>query len=185
MDKTLREKIENLANVAKVIFCKPLAEEEIQKIESRLQLLLPEEYKEFLKNFGCADGVGLEIMGRTTREGHILPSGEESMSALGRTLALREDFPKFPRNCIAIEYDGGDGYYCVVCGRNDYGKVVYWDMYLEPEQAYPNEPKPEWYEKHPNEPKVDFWVEAPDFWTYLIKRLRETMQKAKPDECKS
>jgi len=185
MDKQLKEKIQQLAKEAKVKFGKPLTLEEIQETETKLRLKIPQEYRDFLEIFGCMQGVGLEVLGRAPDRFTVRrPTGEIRGSALGRTLDLREAYPTFPKNCIAIEFDGGEGWYCIVCGGEDHGKVIYWDMWCDPEQAYPNIPKPEWFKKHPNwakghitGKKEDFWVEAFDFWSWLIKRLEETKRE--------
>jgi hypothetical protein len=190
MEEKLKQKILALCKAKKVRVGEPLTPKDIERIESKLGFEIPQEYKDFLATFGSLTGFGLEIMGNVPPEskGHILPCGEESLSALGTTLDLRERFLTFPRNCIAIEYDGGDGYYCLVCSGKDYGKVIFWDMWCDPKQAYPNIPTPEWFKKHPNwargapeknipphltGKKEDFWVEGFDFWHYVILRLQK------------
>lgn len=191
MDEKLKEKIKQLAKEARVKFGQPLSSKEIQEMENKLQLTLPKEYKEFLEEFGCVET--LEILGSapSSLKRYRLPSGEELWSALGMTLDTR-GYSTFPKNCVVVQDDGGGGYYCVVCGGRDHGKVIYWDSDCDPEQAYPNIPKPEWFERHPNwargDPekgipphptgkKEDFWVEALDFWSWLIQQLEERKRK--------
>jgi len=42
----------------------PMKLEEIQEMEGRLGVKLPEEYREFLKIFGCIDLFGVDILGQ-------------------------------------------------------------------------------------------------------------------------
>jgi hypothetical protein len=128
---------------------------------------------------------GLEILGSVSPfgKGHLRPDGIEQLSALGMTLWLRED-PFFSKNCVVLLDDVGEGYYCLVCSGKDYGKVIYWDKWCDPKEAYPNIPKPEWFEKHPNwsgghitGKKEDFWVEELDFWIWLIKMLEKDSKR--------
>jgi hypothetical protein len=192
MDEKLKEKIIQLAKEMNVQFGEPLSIKEIERIESKLGLHIPKEYKEFLETFGCVED--FEVLGSCPKllKKYRHSSGEELWSALGHTLYLREEYSTFPKNCIAIKYDGHTGYYCIVCGGKDHGRVIYWDPWCDPEQAYPNIPKPEWFEKHPNwarghptGKKEDFWVDALDFWSWLIERFeeyREIMREEKGDK---
>jgi hypothetical protein len=189
MDEKLKEKIIQLAKEAEVYFGEPLSKEEIERMESKLGLTLPKEYKEFLETFGCIER--LEVLGSCPKrlKKYRHSSGEELWSALGLTLSLREDYSTFPKNCVAIMYDQHSGYYCVVCGGKDHGKVIYWNPWCDPEQAYPNIPKPEWFEENPDwaqghltGKKEDFWVEGLDFWSWLIKTLEENAARIKKEK---
>jgi len=132
---------------------------EIQEMEVELNLEFPKEYKEFLQTFGWIDSVQ-EIFGG----GRNIP---KEFSIVEETLSLRSDYPDtFPRNVIAVYHDGRGNYDCIVCSGQDTGKVIFWQHDVNPDERYP---------KHP-EGKPDFWLEGPDFWTWLLEMLQMTKE---------
>jgi hypothetical protein len=171
---------------------KPLISSEIEAMEEKLGFTFPKEYKEFLEIFGYLDpGWGNEILGKVpprlksdpNNPKHLV-DGFPKWSVAGQTFYLRKGYSTFPKNCAAISFDGGDGWYCIVCEGKDKGKVIYWDSYCDPKQVYPNIPTPEWFIKHPNwdaihvtKKKEDFWVEGLDFWSWLLKETKERKRR--------
>lgn len=140
----------------------PLTTEEIQEIEEKLKVKLPEEYKEFLQTFGSLSVVGLQMI-----DGH---------SVIKETRKLREYYPKtFSYNLIPIEEDGYGNYYCVVCDGKDRGKIIFWQHDVYPDQVYPN---------YPPDKDSDFWIESPDFWTWLLERLQLIKKEEKEEKQK-
>jgi hypothetical protein len=62
-----------------------------------------------------------------------------------------------------INGDGYGNYYCIVCNGKDNGKVIFWQHDAPSEEVYPRYP----------EGQPDFWIEGPDFWTWLLKKLQQ------------
>jgi len=126
--------------------------QEIEKIEHKLEVSFPNEYKEFLQNFGWIS-IG-EIA-------EIADLG----SNLEETLQLREGYgDKFSKNLVPLHDDGFGNYHCLVCGGKDNGKVIFWQHDVYEGQEYHNIPPGK---------LEDFWIEASDFWTWLLERLEE------------
>ena len=98
----------------------PATEKEVEEMEEQLDLEFPEEYKEFLREFGYLDVPACEgIRGK---------SDNKYKSTKDTTLKLRKEWPDntFPKNVISIESDGFGNEYCLVCKGDDYGKVIFW-----------------------------------------------------------
>jgi len=130
----------------------------IQEVEKSLGLELPEEYKEFLQKIGWI--FGIEYGGLN--------------SAIKMTLQLRENYAdKFSKNLIPLHGDGYGNYHCLVCGGKDNGRVIFWQHDVYDGQEYPNIP--------PGKPE-DFWIEAPDFWTWLLERLEEKYKEKEEEK---
>lgn len=164
---TKQEKIEKIKKLITRLRLNPspgLTEEEIQKNEETLGLKYPEQYKEFLRMYGWL------LVG----EGHL--GGKEGVE---EALKLQKYHAKdFPKNLIPLDDNGSGDYYCLVCGGEDHGKVIFWQHDAPDEYTYPNIPDEDWFKQHPdwaknhiNDKKKDFWVEALDFWTWLLNRL--------------
>jgi len=139
---------------------RPMSAKEIQEMEKTLGLKLPQEYKEFLQTFGSLGVVRMEI--------------EDGYSVVKETLSLRENYPdRFPNNLVAVYGDGYGNYYCIVCDGPDYGKVIFWQHDAPLKETYPRYP----------EGQPDFWLEGPDFWTWLLEKLRR-IKKIEEEEKK-
>lgn len=139
--------------------------EEIQEMENKLNLRFPKEYKEFLQTFCCLQVYGMDIFG----------CGDGLLSATRETIENQiPPYPpagKFPENLVVTSDNGFGDYYCLVCGGIDDGKIIFWQHDVYPEQAYPN---------YPPDKGPDFWIEGPDFWTWLLNKLN-MIKKAKED----
>jgi len=158
--KKLVEELEELAELPGKPFGKPMSPLEIQEIETKLNLKLPQEYKEFLQTFGSLSVIRTEPMGGQ----EIIPT----------TLSLRGNYPDtFSHNLVVVRGDGYGNYHCVVCDGKDYGKVVFWQHDAPLNEVYPNYP----------EGKPDFWIEGPDFWTWLLEDLK-SVKKIEEEEKK-
>jgi len=169
MDK--EEKIHKIRRLAKELNLEsgpPATKAEIEEMEKRLGFEFPQEYREFLIVFGSlSDILGKEVAGE---------------SAVKTTLSLREwypgpckksrEFPEFPKNVVVVEEDGFGNCYCLVCSGEDNGKVIFWQHDVYPGQEYPN---------YPPDRDSDFWIEAPDFWTWVLEKLQR-IKKAKRKE---
>jgi len=139
-------------------FGNPTTSVEIQEMELKLNLKFPKEYKEFLQTFGWINAAQ-EIFGG----GKDIPRW---LSAIQETLELREMHQDaFPMNCVAVHADGFGNYYCIVCDGKDVGKVIFWQHDVDIREIYPNTPPDE---------ENDFWIEGPDFWTWLLEMLQGT-----------
>lgn len=194
MDEKIKSQIEELVKSEPLNgrwSKKPLTSEQVQAMEEKLGFTFPEEYREFLQVYGWLEpGWGEPVLGKApamdTHPDWVI-EGFQKWSVAGRTISLRKGYPTFPKNCAAIQFDGGDGWYCIVCEGKDRGKVIYWDSFCDPKQAYPNIPTEEWFEEnldwdrgdsekdipsHPNSKKKDFWAEGLDFWSWLLRLLR-------------
>jgi len=133
-------------------------DKKILEVESKLGLKFPEDYKQFLKTFGWI--YIFELAGIN--------------STLEETLKLRKSYgDEFPNNIIPIDEDGYGNYYCLVCSGKDKGKVIFWQHDLPPEKIYPNIPEGK---------DKDFWIEASDFWTWLIEQLQADYERSKDKE---
>ena len=119
----IKNKIEQIKNIARQIGGKKeisATEKEVEEMEEQLDLEFPEEYKEFLREFGYLDVPACEgIRGK---------SDNKYKSTKDTTLKLRKEWPDntFPKNVISIESDGFGNEYCLVCKGDDYGKVIFW-----------------------------------------------------------
>jgi len=151
-------KIKELVVRLQLAHDEPLSKQEIQKNEEALGVKYPEQYKEFLRIYGWL----------SLGEDHL--GGKEGVK---EALRLQENHPKgFPKNLIPIDDNGSGDYYCLVCGGEDHGKVIFWQHDAPSEETYPNTPQGK---------SKDFWVEAPDFWTWLLNRL-EFQRQIEEDE---
>jgi len=143
------KKIKELIKELELDFGPPATQKEISEMEKTLSLEFPQEYKEFLRIFGSLD----DILGKET-------AGDSAVKA---TLSQKNwEHIKFPENLVVVHEDGYGNSYCVVCKGEDYGKVVFWQHDAPSNEVYPNYP----------EGKPDFWIEGPDFWTWLLEKLQ-------------
>lgn len=148
------KQIWELIKERKIDFGNPVNFEQINAWEFKLGIRLPLAYKQFLHLFGH-----LEIFPTP-----ILGDGNGDFSFLLVTLYLRKMYPnKFLKELVAIKSDGGGNYYCINCGRKSYGEIIFWQHDVSPVEIYPN---------HPSNENSDFWMEAPNFWTWLLEFLR-------------
>lgn len=203
MNNQIKEWLEKAVAERNFKFGNPMSQEEIASMEKKLQVKIPKEYREFLENYGCIRPE--EILGSVipNLKQYKLETGEYLWTAEGWTLDLRrakdiDGDPSwdFPKNCIVINVDGGGGYFCVVCGGKDDGRVILWDSYCDPKQAYPNNPTEEWFKEkenidwdlvHVTKKKEDFWVQELDFWRFLFRIFEseknlEKFEKGELDE---
>lgn len=182
MDEKIKRQIEELVKSKPLEgeWCeKPLTSSEIEVIEERLGFTFPKEYREFLEVFGWLDpGWGEEIIGKALLDYDI------EQSVVTRTLNLREKYSSFPKNCAAINFDGGEDWYCIICDGKDKGRVIFWESLTDPNQVYPNIPSPEWFKKYPDwvedhitGEKEDFWTRGLDFWSWLMGEIEERRQE--------
>lgn len=131
------------------VFGEPLDSRQIKEMESKLGFSFPEEFKEFLKTFGSFSVMRMECI--------------EGEAAVKETLDFRRNLPeRFPDSLLIIEEDGYGNAYCLVCKGKDYGKVVFWQHDAPLEETYPKHPKG----------RPDFWLEGPNFWTWLLDKLQ-------------
>ena len=148
-----KDKIQTIKELANELqfgkpFGKPITLAETHEMESRLNVEFPPELREFLQTFGSLRVKRMEVDGYTIVQ---------------ETLDLRENYPDtFPHNLVVVEGDGYGNYYCVVCDGKDYGKVIFWQHDAPLEGIYPKYP----------EGKPNFWIEGPDFWTWLLEELQ-------------
>ncbi len=170
-----QDKIQEVRKLAKELdlgySSSPATHTEIEEMEFQLNVKFPKEYKEFLETFGYLG----EILGAKTSDGISW--------AVKETLSFREgypgppkksdEFPKFPDNVVVVHEDGFGNAYCVVCSGKDQGKVIFWQHDVYSGQEYPNYP----------EGKPDFWIEGPDFWTWLLEKLQR-IKKIEEEEKK-
>ncbi len=141
-------RVKELVVRLKLAHDEPLSKQEIQKNEEALGVKYPEQYKEFLRIYGWLS-VG---------EGQL--GGKEGVK---EALDLQKYHPeRFPKNLIPLNDIGNGDYHCLVCGGEDHGKVIFWQHDAPSEETYPNTPQ---------EKSKDFWLEASDFWTWLLKRM--------------
>jgi len=150
------QKIHKLVKELNLGFGSPAGSGEIERMESELNIKFPKEYKEFLETFGFL--------------GTILGVECEDISAVKETLRYRKrrfldgKQKPFAKNLVVVEEDGLGNCYCVVCNEVDEGKVIFWQHDVYPEDLYPNHPLG----------KPDFWIEGPDFWSWLLRKLQDT-----------
>lgn len=158
---TKQEKIDEVKKLITRLKLNPspgLTEKEIKKNEEILGVEYPEQYKEFLRMYGWL------LVG----ERHL--GGKEGVE---EALELRKYHPEsFSKNLIPLDDIGNGDYDCLVCGGKDHGKVVFWQHDAPNEEVYPNIPSGK---------SKDFWVEASDFWTWLVDRL-EFQRQIEEDE---
>lgn len=150
----IKKEIELLINEIGGQFGNPMNNTEIQDLENKLGVKLPQEYKEFLQVFGYLDFFGTQILG--SKKGNV------EYTALNITLDQRKYYEdKFPHNLVVIKEDGFGNCYCLVCRGKDFGKVIFWQHDAPEDEVYPGYPK--------NKP--NFWVEGTDFLTWLLEKL--------------
>ena len=100
-----RTKINKCIRVLEHDSAVPVSEEEIIKFEKDMGLRFGDQYRAFLKNYGCLSLEGIEFYG-------ICGKNNSIPSAIYCTKQMRSDY-KFPENLIVI-YDRGDGVlYCI------------------------------------------------------------------------
>ena len=131
----------------------PMTTEEVQKVESELNVILPQEYKEFLQSYGSFFIPGGEIVYGKNR-GKTSPFEEGDFSVVENTVKLREKFPELPKNFIPILDEPDCGAVCLICGGPNHGKLVLWVYY----RAY-------------KDPEFECQKEGPDFWTWFYNEL--------------
>jgi len=180
MNQEIKQKMDAWTRELNLDFGEPMTENEIREMEKKLDLEVPEEYKEFLLNYGCIPS--LDILGSVIPGDRdaLLSSGEYLWSSLGITLReRRSEYTKIPHDLIVIRFPGNGILDCIVGKGERFGQVVYWDPYCDPEQAYPNTPNEEWFQKNPdwfnkhiNGKKEDFWLAGYNFWDYLFREFQ-------------
>jgi antitoxin YobK len=127
MDPIAGDKTMNLPNISKEIialsdnvsFVGKADETRIDLIEKELQILLPESYKWFLKEYGLAILPGFVILGNGLSN---VPACVET------TLSWRKY--GLPESLVVIEDDGTDWIYCLGTSRIKNGEcpVVDWEQ---------------------------------------------------------
>lgn len=129
---------------------KGASDEEIHAAQTALGLRFTEEYKEFLRRFGWMDARGDYFYGLGADAPHHL-------DLVIMTKAERHDVePQMPPHLLPLLNNGGGNHWCIDCSAGDhFGRVVYWD-----------------HEVGDSEPLE---VVAPDYATWLLERLTETM----------
>lgn len=169
------DKIDKIVKESDIGFLPPKnSAEKIKSLEENLGVELPQEYADFLGKYGWLD-IGEGLLSADV--------------ALKEAFKLQKYYPQtFPQNLIPLDENGSGDYACLVCGGVDHGKVVFWRHDVPDYFVYPNIPDEDWFKQHPdwaknhiNGKKEDFWLEAPDFWTWLLNRL-ELKKQTEEDE---
>ncbi len=103
----------------KALFVGKADENHINFIEQELDVILPESYKSFLRDYGLAVLPGFEILGNGL---FTVPACVEST----------QDWRKYglPRSMVVIEDEGTDWIYCLETSKNTFGEcpVVDWEQ---------------------------------------------------------
>jgi len=84
----------------------PVSEELLGQYEKELNISFGDEYKEFLKEFGCLSVEYLEFYG-------ICGNNTSAPSSIFMTKKMQEDLDFFPNNLVVIFEEGDGTFYCV------------------------------------------------------------------------
>jgi cell wall assembly regulator SMI1 len=112
-------------------FGKGASTHEITELESVLGLILPNNYKDFLKKYGWARFSHNELYGL----GEDVPF---HLHLLKNTLFERSEMsPSMPFNLVPILNDGSGNHYCLDCSRIENGEcpIVFWSHELGDDQS--------------------------------------------------
>jgi hypothetical protein len=120
----------------------PLAPGEIQAVEQFIGFTLPDDYKEFISEYGCAHFEDGHVMVRSVEAPPEDLSDSEWLDFsvfLGACeqykLARKVEFTRgrMPDTVIPIACDYGGNLFCLGVGGEDRGKVYVWDFHNEPD----------------------------------------------------
>ena len=94
-------------------FCGEVSEADIKLVEEKLNVIFPESYKWFVRNYGSGGICGVEILGIENKDNSSVVNGTERYRALG-----------LDSDCIVVE-DLGEFIICV--DTKDENKIISWD----------------------------------------------------------
>jgi hypothetical protein len=111
----------------------PVAEEELNAIETALGVALPGDYREFVQKFGTSAFGALvqfqPIEGEVGPLSHFYGSKSAGSNSLMRNVEKYQG--RMPETMIPIADDGGGNQICLGIDGEDQGKVYYWDHHNE------------------------------------------------------
>ena len=91
-------------------FCGEVSEADIKLVEEKLNVIFPESYKWFVRNYGSGGICGVEILGIENKDNSSVVNGTERYRALG-----------LDSDCIVVE-DLGEFIMCV--DTKDENKII-------------------------------------------------------------
>ncbi|NQX62518.1 SMI1/KNR4 family protein [Paenibacillus qinlingensis] len=111
----------------------PISLENIQEVEQRYGIKLPNDYKEFLLKYNGGNPIPNVMF--TTKNGiltsylvYVHPLFEREMPSLVSNFLYFNKEEKIPSNLIAIGHDPLRNLVCISLAGNDSGFVYYWDF---------------------------------------------------------
>ncbi|MGV7959588.1 SMI1/KNR4 family protein [Photorhabdus tasmaniensis] len=109
-----------------VVWHTPVDNEQIRILEKKLNIIIPDDYKFFLKKTGGGGVVEQEISGIEDNNALIDYGG----TIYGDTTRCRSEF-QLPKHLAVIYMVENEIYWCIDSSPSNFGKIVNYDPYLK------------------------------------------------------